>query len=79
MLTSGMTGYIPNRSDAAVADTPLGPFVPVGDPHLDDDTHASFNSQISQVLPLPGKPGVYLTLADRWVPGYPVDAIVPTC
>lgn len=74
MLTSGMTGYIPNRSDAAVAGTPLGPFVPVGDPHLDDDTHASFNSQISQVLPLPGKPGVYLVLADRWVPGYPVDA-----
>ena len=74
MLTSGMTGYLPNRSDAAVSDTPLGPFVPVGDPHVADESGASFNSQISQVFPLPGKPGAYIALADRWVPSYPVDA-----
>ena len=74
MLSSGMTGYIPNRSDAAVADDPLGPFVPVGDPHIDDDTRASFNSQISQVFPLPGQTGKFIALADRWVPEYHVDA-----
>lgn len=74
MLTSGMTGYIPNRSDAAVADSPLGPFVPVGNPHVADDTDASFNSQISQVFELPGQPGRFIALADRWVPGYHVDA-----
>lgn len=74
MLTSGMTGYLPNRSDAAVSDTPLGPFVPVGNPHVGDESQASFNSQISQVFPLPGKPGAYIALADRWVPSYPVDA-----
>ena len=74
MLTSGLTGYLPNRSDAAVSDTPLGPFVPVGDPHVADESGASFNSQISQVFPLPGKPGAYIALADRWVPSYPVDA-----
>lgn len=74
MLSSGMTGYIPNQSDAAVADDPMGPFVSVGDPHVNDDTCASFNSQISQVFALPGKPGRFIALADRWVPGYHVDA-----
>ena len=74
MLTSGMTGYIPNQSDAAVSDAPLGPFRPIGDPHVADESRASFNSQISQAFPLPGRPGVFLTLADRWVPDYPVDA-----
>ena len=73
MLTSGMTGYIPNRSDSAVADNILGPYVPLGDPHVEDASRASFNSQISQVFPLPGE-NCFLVLADRWVPEYVVDA-----
>ena len=46
MLTSGMTGYVPNQSDSAVSDGFEQPFVPVGDPHVDDNSLASFNSQI---------------------------------
>lgn len=34
MLTSGMTGYVPNKSDSAVADAPDRPFVSVGNPHV---------------------------------------------
>lgn len=74
MLTSGMSGYVPNRSDSAVADGWEQPFVSLGDPHVEDSTHASFNSQISQVFKVPGKKELYLTLADRWVPDYPMDA-----
>lgn len=74
MLTSGMTGYVPNRSDSAVSDHWTQPFVSLGDPHVDDASCASFNSQISQVFPIPGKKDLYLTIADRWVPDYPVDA-----
>ena len=37
-------------------------------------SHASFNSQISQVFKVPGKRDLYIALADRWVPDYPVDA-----
>ena len=74
MLTSGMTGYMPNKSDSAVSDAPDRPFVSIGDPHVDDASHASFNSQISQVFKVPGKRDLYIALADRWVPDYPVDA-----
>ena len=74
MLTSGMTGYVPNKSDSAVSDAPDRPFVSIGDPHVDDASHASFNSQISQVFKVPGKRDLYIALADRWVPDYPVDA-----
>lgn len=73
MLTSGMTGYVPNQSDSAVSGSFEEPFVPVGDPHVDDDTLSSFNSQIGQVFKVPGKKDLYLAVADRWVPGFPVD------
>ena len=74
MLTSGMTGYIPNQSDSAVADRWNEPFRPLGDPHENDASHASFNSQISKVFEVRGAPGLYIAMADRWVPDYVVDA-----
>lgn len=73
MLTSGMTGYVPNQSDAAVSEDYEKPFVSVGDPHVDDASMASFNSQIGQVFQVPGKEDLYVTIADRWVPDYVVD------
>lgn len=74
MLTSGMTGYIPNQSDSAVSDSFTQPFTSIGDPHVNDDSKASFNSQISKVFKVPGKKDLYIALADRWVPEYMVDA-----
>lgn len=74
MLTSGMTGYIPNQSDAAVSSEWTLPFISIGDPHVGDTTRSSFNSQFSQVFKVPGKKDLYIALADRWVPEYPVDA-----
>lgn len=71
MLTSGMSGYVPNQSDAAVAEGFEETFVSIGDPHIDDDSLSSFNSQISQAFRVPGK-DEYITLADRWVPKYVV-------
>lgn len=74
MLTSGMTGYVPNQSDAAVASEWTAPFQSVGDPHVGDSSLSSFNSQFSQVFKVPGKRDLYIALSDRWVPEYPVDA-----
>lgn len=74
MLTSGMSGYIPNKSDSAISEGWEQPFVSIGNPHVADDTNASFNSQISQVFKVPGKKDLYISIADRWVPGYHVDA-----
>ena len=72
MLTSGMTGYLPNQSDLAVADGWEETFVSIGNPHEADETDASFNSQISFVYEMPGEDR-YIALADRWVPDDPVD------
>lgn len=73
MLTSGMTGYIPNRSDSAVSDAWDGVFTSLGDPHVNDVSRASFNSQISKVFRVEGT-DQWIAMADRWVPEYPVDA-----
>lgn len=73
MLTSGMTGYVPNQSDSAVSEGYEQPFVPAGDPHVGDDTLSSFNSQISQCFKVPAKRDLYLAVADRWVPGFMLD------
>lgn len=73
MLTSGMTGYVPNRSDSACCDTWDGVFESLGDPHIEDASHASFNSQISKIFPVEGS-GRFIAMADRWLPGTPVDA-----
>lgn len=72
MFTSGMTGYLPNQSDCASSSSWREPFVSLGDPYVDDSTMASFNSQFTQVFRLPDR-DFYIALADRWVPGYPVD------
>lgn len=68
LLTSGTTGYYPNPSEIAVADTWHGPYTILGDPHSDDPTHTSFHSQVSSVFRVPGKKDLYIALADRWLP-----------
>lgn len=72
ILSSGMTGYMPNPSEAAIADDFLGPYTVQGDPHVNDSSSASFNSQISGVFKVEGKDDFYIAVADRWVPEYVV-------
>ena len=67
LITSGTTGYFPNPSEIAVADTWHGPFTVLGDPHVGDDSHTSFHSQISSVFRVPGKKDLYIACADRWL------------
>lgn len=73
LFTSGMTGYLPNPSRTDGADRVDGPYAALGDPHVDDASSASFNSQISQVFRVPGT-DCYIALVDRWVPDYEVTA-----
>ena len=68
LITSGTTGYLPNPSEAAVADTWHGPFHVLGDPHFGDESHTSFHSQISSVFKVQNKKDLYIALADRWMP-----------
>lgn len=68
LITSGTTGYYPNPSEAAVADSWQGPYTVLGNPHPGDKSLLSFNSQISSVFRHPLKKDLYIALADRWKP-----------
>lgn len=77
LLTSGTTGYLPNPSELAIADTWHGPYTVLGNPHPGDESNTSFHSQISSVFKVPGKKDLYIACADRWLPAqmdlpYPV-------
>lgn len=67
LITSGTTGYCPNPSEVAVADTWHGPFAVLGDPHVGDASRTSFHSQVTSVFKVPGRDR-YIALADRWLP-----------
>jgi hypothetical protein len=68
LLTSGCTGWNPNAADLAVADHPLGPYTPQGNPCVGPEAAKTFLAQSTFVLPLPNRPGAFLFLADRWNP-----------
>ena len=68
LVTSGTTGYLPNPSEIAMADTWHGPYRVLGDPHPGDETHTSYHTQITSVFKVPDKRDLYIALADRWVP-----------
>lgn len=79
LITSGTTGYLPNPSQAAIADTWHGPYTVLGDPHRGDGSCTSFHSQISCVFKVPQKKDLFIACADRWLPQamdkqYPVYA-----
>lgn len=67
LVTSGTTGYLPNPSEFAVADSYHGPFKVLGNAHVGDESNTSFHSQISSVFKVPGKKDLYIALADIWV------------
>lgn len=71
LITSGTSGYFPNPSEAAVAGAWHGPYTVQGNPHVDDESGTSFNSQISSVFRHPAKKDLYIALADRWKPELP--------
>ena len=67
-MTSGTSGYYPNPTEVAIADTWHGPYKVLGNPHPDDKTQTSYHSQISSVFKVEGKKDLYIACADRWLP-----------
>ena len=51
-----------------------GPWTVQGDPHPDDSSRTSYQSQVSSVFRHPGKQDLYIALADRWLPRYTADS-----
>jgi len=70
LITSGTSGYYPNPSEVAIADTWHGPFTVLGDPHPEDDSRTSYHSQITSVFKVEGKKDLYIACADRWMPQF---------
>lgn len=68
LITSGCTGWNPNAADYAVADHILGPWTSKGNPCVGPEATNTFRSQSTCVLPVPGRPGCFIFMADRWMP-----------
>ena len=68
LLTSACTGWKPNAADCAVADNILGPYQSRGNPCTGAGAETTFGAQSTFVLPVPGRPGQYIFMADRWNP-----------
>jgi hypothetical protein len=70
MITSGCTGWAPNAARSGVADSMLGEWRALGNPvrGSQEQNGTTFESQSTYILPVEGKPGAFLFMADRWRP-----------
>ena len=73
MLTSGTTGYYPNKSELADITDIHGEWINLGNPCVGDVKENSFHSQFSSVFRHPHKKDVYIALGDRWLNDLPED------
>ena len=70
MIASGCTGWTPNAARSSVADAMLGEWRALGNPvrGAKEQTESTFESQSTYILPVQGKPGAFIFMADRWRP-----------
>ncbi len=70
LFTSGCTGWFPNPAECAVAESLPGPWRVLGNPCFGTaaEMATTFQSQISFVLPVAGRHGCAIVMADRWNP-----------
>jgi len=69
LLTSGCTGWAPNRAEVFYAIDVMGEWKPLGNPAMGGDgmdRAFCFFSQPTFVVPVHGKPGRYVFMADQW-------------
>ena len=66
MITSACTGFEPNAANYYTADTLLGPWTAHANPCVGPRAQITFGGQSTSVLPVPGKPGAFIFMADRW-------------
>jgi beta-galactosidase len=66
IISSGCTGWDPNRAELAVADSPLGPWTVLGDPCTGKDSEITFYAQSTFVFPVAGMKDSFIAMFDRW-------------
>lgn len=67
-LGSDCTGWAPNEARSAVAPALFADWKELGNPCLGEGSETTFGAQSTFVLPVAGKPGRFIFMADRWVP-----------
>lgn len=70
---SHCTGWAPNPAYAAVAESIWGPWKPLGNPSEGPDADRTFLAQGTYLLPVQGRPGAFIFIADRWHPDNAID------
>ncbi len=75
LFTSGCTGWRPNASRVAVADSIWGPWTDLGNPCVGaaEEMATTFGAQPTFVLPVDAQPGAFIFMADRWCPQNAID------
>ncbi|MBS1948759.1 MAG: family 43 glycosylhydrolase [Bacteroidetes bacterium] len=66
LITSLCSGWDPNPARYAVADSMMGNWRQIGNPCVGKDSATTFYSQSTYVLPIDGKKGGFLFMADKW-------------
>ena len=66
LISSGCTGWDPNQAELAAANRPLGPWRRKGNPCNGPQAETTFQAQSTFVLPVTGKPGAFIFMADIW-------------
>ena len=74
MITSGCTGWDPNEARMFSAPSIWGPWTQHPNPCVGKDAELTFHGQSTFVLPVPGKKGAFIFMADNWRPKHPSDA-----
>lgn len=66
LISSGCTGWSPNPASYAVANTILGEWTQYDNPCTGAGSDKTFEAQSTYVVPVQGKPGSFIFMADRW-------------
>ena len=72
-IGSHTTGWAPNPAFAAVADSITGPWKELGNPCRGPNAELTFGAQSTYVLPIEGKQGAFIFIADQWQPKNAID------
>lgn len=74
MITSGCTGWKPNRARLLTAENIWGPWERLDTPMKGENYELTFGGQGTFVLKVPGADDSYIFMADVWRPEFPSDA-----
>lgn len=74
MITSGCTGWAPNKARMFSSKNIWGPWTQHPNPCIGPNADLTFGGQSTYILPVSGKKDAFIFMADIWRPKHPSDA-----